>query len=217
MEAKLCVAVVPLFNQLSATEQLAIAQLATHQHYAAHEVIFQPGDDELVIVIKGKMKVYQLANNGKEQLLRMVTTGQYEGENQLFGLPNDRMFGEAVTPTTICSLKKAAFNQVLLAMPQLAIKLFEQSAQKMVQVEKQIQLLALDRVDERIASYLLDLVAQTHSEQLTLPLKMKELAQYLGTTPETLSRRLKLFEQQGYLSRRGKQVIIHDAASLETL
>ncbi len=135
----------------------------------------------------------------------------------MFGLPNDRMFGEAVTPTTICSLKKAAFNQVLLSMPQLAIKLFEQSAQKMVQVEKQIQFLALDRVDERIASYLLDLMARTHSEQLTLPLKMKELAQYLGTTPETLSRRLKLFEQQGYLSRRGKQVIIHDAASLEML
>jgi CRP/FNR family transcriptional regulator len=45
-------------------------------------------------------------------------------------------------------------------------------------------------------------------------MKMKDIALYLGTTPETLSRKFKLLEKMGYLKRTGKQVKILDEDGL---
>ena len=50
----------------------------------------------------------------------------------------------------------------------------------------------MERVEERLAHYLLQISANQSS--ITLFMKMKDLALYLGTTPETLSRKLKYLE-----------------------
>lgn len=217
MDQHMCVTLVPLFNHLSVEEQAEINKLASHKHYQKNETIFQPGDEQLDIVARGSIKVYQLSANGKEQLLRVVEPGGYEGENQLFGIENETLFAEALEGTEICTISKQAINQVMLKNPQIAIKLFELSAQKMVQLEKQSQLLSMERVEERLASYLLDLAKVTETNQVTLPMKMKDISQFLGTTPETLSRKFSLFESQGYISRSGKSVTVLDPDGLQDM
>lgn len=214
MVQHLCVTLVPLFNYLSEDEQIEINQLARHQQFKKNEIIFKPGDEKLDIVARGSMKVYQLSPNGKEQLLRVVEPGSYEGENQLFGIKNETLFGEALETTEICSLSKQAFNHVMLRNPQIALKLFELSAQKMVQVERQAQFLSMERVEERLATYLLDLSKVNGCHQISLPMKMKDIAQYLGTTPETLSRKFKYLENNGYIERSGRKISILDGDEL---
>ena len=197
----ICVSLVPLFADLPEKDQLKINSLASHRRYQKGETIFQPGDEKLQIVARGNMKVYQLSASGREQLLRVAQPGDYEGEKQLFGLEND-------------SLSKADFNRVLLGNPQLSLKLLELSAQKLLETERQTQFLAMERVEERLASYLLDLAKVSESDQVQLSMKMKDIALYLGTTPETLSRKFKLLEKMGYLKRTGKQVKILDEDGL---
>ena len=210
----ICVSLVPLFADLPEKDQLKIKSLASHRRYQQGETIFQPGDEKLQIVARGNMKVYQLSASGREQLLRVAQPGDYEGEKQLFGLENDSFFGQAMENTEICSLSKADFNQVLLENPQLSLKLLELSAQKLLETERQTQFLAMERVEERLASYLLDLAKVAGSDQVQLSMKMKDIALYLGTTPETLSRKFKLLEKMGYLKRTGKQVKILDEDGL---
>lgn len=210
----ICVSLVPLFVDLPEKDQLMINSLASHRRYQKGETIFQPGDEKLQIVVRGNMKVYQLSASGREQLLRVAQPGDYEGEAQLFGLENDSFFGQAMENTEICSLSKADFNRVLLGNPQLSLKLLELSTQKLLATERQTQFLAMERVEERLASYLLDLAKVAGSDQVQLSMKMKDIALYLGTTPETLSRKFKLLEKMGYLKRTGKQVKILDEDGL---
>lgn len=210
----ICVSLVPLFADLPEKDQLKINSLASHQYYQKGETIFQPGDEKLQIVARGNMKVYQLSASGREQLLRVAQPGDYEGEAQLFGLENDSFFGQAMENTEICSLSKADFNRVLMENPQLSLKLLELSTQKLLATERQTQFLAMERVEERLASYLLDLAKVAGSDQVQLSMKMKDIALYLGTTPETLSRKFKLLEKMGYLKRTGKQVKILDEDGL---
>lgn len=209
-----CVSLVPLFMDLPEKDQLKINSLAIHRRYQKGEMIFQPGDEKLQIVARGNMKVYQLSASGREQLLRVAQPGDYEGEKQLFGLENDSLFGQAMENTEICSLSKVDFNRVLLENPQLSLKLLELSTQKLLATERQTQFLAMERVEERLASYLLDLAKVAGSDQVQLSMKMKDIALYLGTTPETLSRKFKLLEKMGYLKRKGKQVKILDKDGL---
>ncbi|CCI84574.1 transcriptional regulator [Lactobacillus pasteurii DSM 23907 = CRBIP 24.76] len=210
----ICVSLVPLFADLPEKDQLKINSLASHQSYQKGETIFRPGDEKLQIVARGNMKVYQLSASGREQLLRVAQPGDYEGEKQLFGLENESFFGQAMENTEICSLSKADFNQVLMENPQLSLKLLELSTQKLLETERQTQFLAMERVEERLASYLLDLAKVAGSDQVQLSMKMKDIALYLGTTPETLSRKFKLLEKMGYLKRTGKQVKILDEDGL---
>ena len=67
----------------------------------------------------------------------------------------------------------------------------------------------MERVEERLAHYLLQISANQSS--ITLFMKMKDLALYLGTTPETLSRKLK------YLEDHKKHITILDPDALENI
>lgn len=102
MVQHICVTLVPLFNYLSEDEQIKINRLAQHKKFKKNEIVFRPGDENLDIVALGSMKVFQLSTNGDEQLLRVVEPGGYEGENQLFGIKNESLFGETLETTEIC-------------------------------------------------------------------------------------------------------------------
>jgi CRP/FNR family transcriptional regulator len=214
MARHLCVTHVPLFSQLPEDEQQKIEELVRHQTYQKGELVFQPGSEELDIVARGSLRVYQLSPSGKEQLLRVVRPGGYEGESRLFGAGNDSLFGEALEESEVCRLSKRSFNQMLLKDPKIALRLFELSSQKWIQTERQVQLVALERVEQRIAAYLLDLVEKDGTYQVTLPLQMKDIAKYLGTTPETLSRKFRQLEDDGLIARSGRKVTILDADAL---
>ncbi|MDR0199689.1 MAG: cyclic nucleotide-binding domain-containing protein [Streptococcaceae bacterium] len=56
------------------------------------------------------MKIYQLASDGKEQLLRVLEPGGYEGEQAIFGVTSDNLFGEAMRETTICYMRQSDFK-----------------------------------------------------------------------------------------------------------
>ncbi|UXR77539.1 MULTISPECIES: Crp/Fnr family transcriptional regulator [unclassified Staphylococcus] len=217
MSEHLCVSLVPLFHQLDHEDLAKINARAKVSYYEKGDVIFQPGDEQLYIVADGNMKIYQLSSNGKEQLLRVVEPGSYEGESQLFGVENDTRFGEALNKTTICSISKQDFNEILVDYPQLSMKLLEFNMQKVLQLEQQTQFLSMEKVEERLASYLIDLMTAEESDKVVIPMSMKDLATFLGTTPETLSRKLKYLEQLGCIKRKGRNISIVDVEELENI
>lgn len=214
----LCISLVPLFNHLDVEDQQKVNSLTHHRMVAKGEQVFSPeGEDQLVIVARGTLKVYQLSASGKEQLLRIVEPGGYEGENQLFGAANTASFGEALVPSEVCVLRQIDFTKLLEDYPQIALKLLQINAEKSLRTEQQAQFLSMEKVEERLAAYLLDLSLVADSGEITLPMKMKELATFLGTTPETLSRKFKLLEAQHLILRDKKQIMILDKDSLKDL
>lgn len=217
-EEHLCVSLVPLFNHLDVEDQQKVNALTRHRVVVKGEQVFSPeGEAQLVIVARGTLKVYQLSASGKEQLLRIVEPGGYEGENQLFGAANTASFGEALVPSEVCVLRQADFTKLLEDYPKIALKLLKINAEKSLRTEQQAQFLSMEKVEERLAAYLLDLSLVADREEITLPMKMKELAAFLGTTPETLSRKFKLLEAQHLILRDKKQITILDQDGLEDL
>ena len=213
----LCVSLVPLFNHLEIEDQQKIHSLVTHRKVEKGEQILAPnGESQLVIVASGSMKVYQLSASGKEQLLRVVEPGGYEGESQLLGVPNESLFGEALEKTEICVLRQKDFSELLLHYPALSLKLLAINAEKLTKVQQQTTFM-MEKVEERVAVYLLDLAKATGKNHFFLPMKMKELAAFIGTTPETLSRKFKLLEENGYVKRENREVWIIDKEQLEDL
>lgn len=211
-----CVTLVPLFNALSPAEIAQVEQIVRHRTFEKGETVISPfNDPQLTIVAQGALKIYQLSLNGKEQLLRVIGPGEYAGEEALFGAVNENLYGETISKSTICYLKQTDFRKLLLDYPKLSLRLLEINAQKSMQTQQQTNFLMMDDIESRLANYLLQLATVAGSDQVELPMKMKDLAAFIGTTPETLSRKFKLLEEDGYITRQGRNIKLLDKDGLE--
>lgn len=207
MAEELCVQLVPLFNQLDLERQRQVERLVHHQHVHRGTIVASPANsDRLVIVERGQGRMYQLSASGDEQVQRTLTTGDYVGETWLLGAANTSSYVEMTTDSDICSLDRPDFTRLIQAQHDLALKLLAGQAATISRLRQQTQLLGLPSVEERLTAYLDQLMAQQGSTTVTLPLKLKDLATYLGTTPETLSRQLTKLTQAGRISRHRRQV-----------
>ena len=213
-----CTFIVPLFNHLSEEEQNKIESLVIHRHFNKGETVWQPGDDPLLIIVaSGSMKVYMIAGNGREQLLRLLTPGSYEGANALLGARAQDLFIDTLEATDACLLRKSNFTALLEKTPKLALKLLEINAQRMADTENQTRFLMMEKVETRLASYLTALSNENEKDTVEIPMKMKDLSAYLGTTPETLSRKLHLLEEKNIIRRKGKKIRIMDREKLREM
>ncbi|CAM3599037.1 Crp/Fnr family transcriptional regulator [Erysipelothrix urinaevulpis] len=205
----MCVSSVDLFNHLSQEDLKIINSLIKHRNYKKGETIFSPDDNSnLLVVESGKMKVYQLSKNGNEQLLRIVENGNYEGENQLFGVENENRYGKALDDTNLCIINQDDFKKILIQHPKIALKMLEDNAKKLQELEQQTYFLTTEKVEERLNTYLINLSKLNNSQKFKLPLMMKELAEFLGTTPETLSRKFKKIEDEGLIYRKNNMITL---------
>ncbi|WP_125604864.1 Crp/Fnr family transcriptional regulator [Lapidilactobacillus bayanensis] len=218
MSEHICAEIVPIFEQLDHDELLKISSLVVHHHFQKGEVILSPNTpSQLVIVAAGAAKSYQLSASGKEQLLSVLDAGDFEGEKNLFGVQNQELYVETLKNSAVCTIATSEFQQLLENYPSIALKLLKSNAEKIAALEKQNQLLNHDSVEQRLATYLLDLAKIKNNDQIVLPMKLKELASFLGTTPETISRKLHIFSDRALINQERHTITIKDSTALEEL
>lgn len=207
---KLCISIVPIFNHLDAEE---MQEIVKESHSSAHkkgQTIYQAGEksDGLYIVHKGRVKIYRLSDNGKEQLVRILEPGDFTGELSLFNESVHDAYAEALEPVELCVMGRDNFQQFLLKYPAIALKVLTEFSTRLAKTEKQAASIAMESTETRVAIYLADLVEEQKRSDVTLPMSRKDLASHLGTTPETVSRKLTDFEQSGWIKQSGQREII---------
>lgn len=214
MPKYVCAHLVPIFSHLSEDNLTKINHIVTHTNYKKGEVLSSPYDNiGLFIIAKGRAKEYQISMSGKEQLLRLIGPGDVVGEEVLFSKELPTTYVEALTSISVCLLKKDDFKTILLEQPTIALELLGEVNRRLQATQKQTVSIATENVSSRIASFLLDLASDEKANIFQLPFTMKELANYLATSPETVSRRLKEMEEEGYIKRRGRQIKVIDLDS----
>ncbi|MDM8219178.1 Crp/Fnr family transcriptional regulator [Limosilactobacillus mucosae] len=205
----LCVSTVPLFNQLALSDQQKVESLVRRYRFSRGDQILAPGEKgQMIIVESGAVKIYQLSLSGQEHMLRMLAAGEHEGEAWLFGIENVDTFAQAERTSEICTILYEDFAQLLNQYPSIAMRLLQLTLKKNRQLAAQNHLLGLDSIEERLKDYLKEEMQVQHSREFTLPMKLKDLATYLGTTPETISRKIQVLERQGLIRHSVRKIQI---------
>lgn len=216
MEQHICAEIVPIFKYLSKEDLLKISAITQHKQVRKSKMIFAPeSQNELVILAGGSIKIYQLNKNGKEQLLRVMQPGDFEGEKILYGLGNQNLYATALKDSTLCTISKTKFQRLLLEYPDISQHLLTDFANKIGMLERQVELFNSESVEVKLATYILDLSVDQGSQVVELPFRLKELATYLGTTPETLSRKMKDLEDRQLIQRNKLKITILNSDELE--
>jgi CRP/FNR family transcriptional regulator, anaerobic regulatory protein len=205
-----CVAQVPIFNHLEKEFLDEIMTMTRPFSFEKGEHLYHAGDNSnsLYIVNKGRIRIYRLSESGKEQLVRILNPGEYTGELALFKESVHESYAEAMLHTSICMIKREDLQELIEKHPTIALKLLSEFSNRLEESEKQATRFSTETVETRIAIFLLEsLDPDSQSNMITLPMSKKDLASYLGTTPETISRKLAEFEEKGLIKQNPQRKI----------
>lgn len=211
-----CVSLVPIFNHLESGQMDDIAKQTQSKTFKKGEYLYQPGEtsDSLYIIHTGLVRIFHLTESGKEQLVRFLFPGDFTGEMAVFNSSIHESFAEATKDTTVCVLTRSHMQTILTKYPAISLKIMEEFSNRLEKSEKQTTLVATEKVETRLALFLAELM-DSDSGEIVLPMSKKDLASYLGTTPETISRKLGSLEDRGLIRQvTNKKIVITDLDEL---
>lgn len=220
-----CISQVPIFCHLNSEEMAAVDKVTMSRMYHKGEMIFLSGEplDNLFIINKGTVKISRITETGKEQILRILKPGEFFGELSLFGQTSLTNNAEALEHTEICYINKTDIEKLILLLPNIALKILAEFTNRLEMAETLIEQLGLHDVEQRVAGILLQLAAKEERIkdkplEISLSMSKRDLASLIGTTQETLSRKLSFFQENGWIELKGhRHIMILDEDSLRQI
>ena len=192
------------FPQLGQIEEPAIQEIIDKSRYIevpANVQVSAAGAvcSDYVLVVSGSIRVQVVTEKGREVVLYHVRSG--EGcvltTSCLLSSSTFPAEGFTETRTGILALPGADFDQALGASVHFRHFVFNNFAQRLAGVISRIEQLCSPAIDRCLARTLLNLSKETG---LPITATHQELASELGTAREVVSRHLKRFESQGWVS-----------------
>lgn len=220
---KLCAGTVDIFASLSKEELRKIVVRTGHEEYSRGDMIFYEGKkaNTLYIINEGKIKLYKHTKDGKEQILHILTIGDFFGELNLFNEGEYTFNAKAMTDVKLCTLKKDDMKKIILEIPEIALKILEVVGERLSKLETLVQKLASNDIESRLAHLVLEFKKQygkkvSQGVEIVLPLTREDMSNFTGVARETVSRKLKKFEEEGIIKLIGsKKIILLDERKLE--
>ncbi|NJK50853.1 Crp/Fnr family transcriptional regulator [Candidatus Gracilibacteria bacterium] len=209
-----------MFQDLSIEQLAEIARIAIAQSYSKGDVIFHQGDEGIgfFVVKSGRVKVFKVSRDGKEQILHIFSRGDHFAEVPAFDGDCFPASAAAIEKLEVLFFPRKSFLQLLENQPKLAINLLKSFARHLRLFSHLVDNLALREVPARLANYLLSLSKRfDNAETVELDLPKGQLAAKLGTIPETLSRVFSKLSREGTITVDGSKVTLRDRKHLNDL
>jgi len=214
----------PLFSGMKEEDLKKITTTASSRQIKKKEILFSDGEEArgFYVILSGKVKLYKVSPEGKEQILHIVSAPDAFAEAALFLEGNYPAFAEALSDSRLLFFPKREFIHLIEKNPQLSINMIITLSQYLKRFALLIEELSLKEVSSRIAKYFIDLSLKSVKEgknpkEVELDLSKTQLASKLGTISETLSRTLAKMKAKGIIDVKRNKILILKREVLEEL
>jgi len=205
----------PILHEATPEFHRALFHSATRMHIPEGHTIASEGSEcqQLALVISGRVRVFKLAESGREITLYRILAGD-SCVLTASCIMSDRHFPAiAQTENEVeAIIVPASFAKEWLTHSKPWCQfLFSLVSQRLGEVIGMLEDIAFHRMDERLAAYLIALASSGHSHQIT----HHQIASDLGTSREVISRIMKEFESKALVSGGRGELLIKDLAGLQ--
>jgi len=165
------------------------------------EVLSWEGDEVYDVgnVRDGALKLTASLRDGREQILGVAWPGSFVGE--LFA-GQWAYRATALAPTTICVFRRTDLNILAAGRPAVATSLLRRLSNDLDTARRSILFLGRKTAEERVASLLIDMRRSMPCDATgatPMSLNRQQMADLLGLTIETVSRKIRRFERAGII------------------
>lgn len=192
-----------------------IAEGCRLEEFDADQPVFRQGTPSraFFLVLEGGVRLFRLRTNGSEQVVHRIRPGQSFAEAAVIHMREYPVNATTTLPgTRLLSVGRLPLMDLFDSDPRLARAMVASLSSRLVRLVARIDDLMVPDLSTRLARYLVDLPGITSEDgvRIALPMRKKDLAAYLATTPETLSRQLGRWRDAGVASSEGRDLVVHD-------
>ena len=210
---------VSIFSDLSDSELGNIKTLCQTRKYPKNSMIILEEEmgDVVFIVMSGTVKITRVNDEGKEVILAMLGSGEVFGEMAILDGESRSANALAQENCEVVTINREEFLNLIKTNNKVALNLMTEFAVRLRKSDQQIEALSLDDAEHRIGVSILNLAEEMgviRKGAVTvdnLPYQ-QDIANMAGTSRETVSRVMKIFEERGLITKTGHKLSIPDYA-----
>ena len=200
-----------LFGKLPPETQAKVAQQMRPVSFGNGQQIFSRGDPgtELYLLLDGRVRLSIISLDGRELAFAHAGPGDIFGEIATLDGGARTADATAVSAVKVLSMSRAQVNTLVETAPLFAKAAIDLLCRRLREGDQQLEVIALHRIEVRLARYLLSAIRQQHGATpakkptIALGISQGELALVLGASRPKVNAALMMLEDTGALTRKG--------------
>lgn len=200
----------PFWDEIPEEDRSALCRNSYVMRYSRGENLHSGSECSGVIFVRsGSLRLYIMSEQGKDVTLYRLHRGDMcmlSASCVLKSITFD-VFVDAEEDSECYVISGPVFAEVSARNPQIRIFALETAVSRFSDVMWVMQQILFMSLDKRLAIFLIDEAARTHSD--TVALTHEQIARYIGSAREAVSRMLKYFASEGIVevSRGGVHIL----------
>lgn len=208
----------PFWKDLAPQQQSAILESSVEIFYPKGTVLHraEQGCKGILLLCSGQLRTYIVSEEGREVTLYRVHGGEacVMAASCLMDAIVFDVLIEAIEDTQAITVPAAVFSRVIQDRPEAELFLYKTASERFSDIMWTMQQILFMGADRRVAIFLWDeyvrggaVIALTHDE----------IARYIGSAREVVTKVLKYFAQEGIVSLGRGRVTVLDKEKLRAL
>lgn len=188
-----------LFAHFSCEEVSCLNDDKSCSYYKKGQSVFLAGANPrgVFCLNKGKIKIFSLGEEGKEQIIHIAAAGEIVGFRAMFSGDPYIVSAETLEECNICFISKEDFLSMIDSNTILRNGIMKELSKELSERAKFITNMAQKSVKDRLA-FALVLLQDIYGDE-PINLSREDLANFVGTATETLIRLLTQFKVEGLI------------------
>lgn len=210
-----------LFGTLGGEDMARVERGKTCTRYKKGQVLFHEGTRPLGVfcVNSGRIKVYRVGMDGKEQITRVSAAGDLLGYKALLSEQHYEQSAEALDDCVVCFVAKDDFLSLLRPDTRFYMDLLKKVCLENTEMASKMTQMAQQSVRQRLALTLIMLkdtygIEHETTGEIQINLTREDLANIVGTATESLIRLLNDFKKENLIETQGRKIKVLNADGL---
>lgn len=207
---------------LNKEELLKLADCKSTYTIKKGEPIFEEGEtiNGIYCIKDGVCKLTKLSANGKDQIVKLVKSGELLGQRSMISDEAANLSAVALEDMQVCFVPKKEVLDFFNGNNQFSMNVMKTICGDLKEADDHMVSMAQKSVKERLAETILfldDNFGRNEDGTLKVQLSREELAGMIGTATESCIRLLSEFNKSNYIELVGKKIKIVDKNKLKRL
>lgn len=208
---------IPLFEKFKQNDLKYIYQFISRHKYKRNEYIIRQGNGNsyFYIIKSGQIKICTMSQQGIDIVLALLQDGEYFGEMSLIDRSECCASAICMQPCVLYSIRQDKFQKLLREYHIMLMLLLKKNIERLRYNNFQMNNLKCRNSVRRVAVILNCLAEENgyRSRKSVVIEKIpfeKDIASMAGTSRETVSRTLSLLQEQKYITKNCRRIVILD-------
>lgn len=206
-----------MFNVFDRKQLESLDKLVHQVDLNIHDILFHQGQKfkYFYYVFSGTIKLSSVSEEGHENVIEIMQKDHFFAESLMFiNKPSYPVQASALSKTSVIAIDAKKYRALVSQSESAAFQLLGDFSKRIHQLVKQIDDISFRSTKARVAAYVLRCSDMHSALSFSLDIPKNTIASRLSMKPETFSRALHFFDQQGIITVEKRSITVHQKEQL---